>query len=76
MDTYYDEEGKVLGHAWSAMECTSNAEHTPHSHRPEHTIYGPYMCPGIPEISIFNTPPADRKPAFIMRIKRRDHNDT
>lgn len=68
MDTYYDEEGTVLGHAWGgvAMVCNNDAQHRPHAHRPAHTIYGPYMCPGIPQVPIYSTPPQERKPIPIV----------
>lgn len=61
MDTFYNEAGEVLGRAYSAaIKCKSTEEHIPHSHTPENTIYGPYMCSGVPEIKLYTTPP--RKP--------------
>jgi hypothetical protein len=63
MDTYYTRAGKVLGRAWSTMRCRdadAKVEHKPHSHNPEHAMYGPYMCGGYPKVDLYNTKP--RKP--------------
>lgn len=64
MNTYYDEEGKVLGHAWSAAipcdKTKTKEEHEPHVHNPPFTCYGPYMCEGYPKVKLYKTPP--RKP--------------
>jgi len=65
METYYDEEGKVLGKAWSTMVCwlgpgKEAEDHKPHVHNPQHAMYGPYMCSGFPQVKLFDTPP--RKP--------------
>jgi hypothetical protein len=65
MNTYYTKAGKVLGRAWSTMECRSSEEHIPHSHNPQFAMYGPYMCAGIPVVELYETPP--RKPVGRKR---------
>jgi len=82
MNTYYDKKGKVLGQAWSTMDCNKvhgnrnttpptepHQEHEPHSHNPEFAMYGPYMCAGYPEVDVFETPP--RKPVNRDRRTKR-----
>lgn len=59
-DDAYTERGNVLGKAWSLMRCGDKTDHFTHVHDPEHAMYGPYICPGFPEIKIYDTPP--RKP--------------
>lgn len=61
MDTFYNEAGEELGHAYSAAIDSCNKsrdkeEHEPHSFHPDFAMYGPYMCAGWPKIKLYNQP--------------------
>lgn len=59
MQTYYDEEGNVLGKAWSVFlgPCNNTENHKPHPYNPRFAMYGPYFCEGLPAVKLFETPP-------------------
>lgn len=73
INTYYNKKGKVLGRAWSTMDCNKvhgnkntdpptkpHQPHEPHAYHPMYAMYGPYMCAGFPTVELFDTKP--RKP--------------
>ena len=72
---YYDEEGNVLGKAWSFSRCHEEKaelpkEHKPHTHNPLYAMYGPYFCPGWPEVEIY-----DQKPRVALNPQPKEKNE-
>lgn len=63
MEIYYNKDGKQLGRAWGFSRCWGGygkpapENHNPHSHDPMYAMYGPYFCPGYPEVEVYDAPP-------------------
>lgn len=48
MSRYIEHEGKRY-RAWSKMDCGNKEIHEAHSWSSEFTVYGPYLCTGVPD---------------------------
>lgn len=60
MKTFYNQAGIIIGQAYFDASCLAHdrkIEHEPHVYEDELLMGGPYMCPGYPQVAIYDTPP-------------------
>lgn len=59
MQTYYNKKGKELGRAYSTGlgPCNNKEDHKPHPYHGDYSVYGPYMCEGVPAVKLYTSKP-------------------
>lgn len=75
MRIFYSKKGDALGRGYQIMPCWCGdienpvKDHKPHNWNSHMLSFGPYMCPGSPEVELYDTP--KRKPVNPQPKKKK-----